>query len=265
MKLSILTIFPEMIENFLGESIIKRARDKGIIKVQAVNIRDFSEDKHNRVDDYPFGGDLGMLFKHEPVIRAYDSLTEPDGTKPFCIMMSPKGVPFTQKIANELAKKENICIVCGHYEGIDERVNETICDLELSLGDFVLTGGELAAAVMSDAILRLVPGVLAEDDSSLQETHQGDLLEYPQYTRPAETKYGKVPDVLLSGHHKNIQKYRREQSLMATLAKREDLFLQTEFSKDDITYLTHIKTILEEGIKQYDYNQTKSKVKKSGK
>ena len=265
MKLSILTIFPEMIENFLGESIIKRARDKGIIQVQAINIRDFSQDKHNRVDDYPFGGDLGMLFKHEPIIRAFDSLSSSGEDKPFCIMMSPKGIPFTQSIANELAKKENIAIICGHYEGIDERVNETICDLELSLGDFVLTGGELAAAVMSDAILRLVPGVLSEKESSLQETHQGNLLEYPQYTRPAETQYGKVPEVLLSGHHKNIMKYRREQSLMATLAKREDLFLETAFTKDDITYLTKIKNIIEEGIKGYDYNQTKSSAKKSGK
>ncbi len=265
MKLSILTIFPEMIENFLGESIIKRARDKGIIDVQAVNIRDFSEDKHNRVDDYPFGGDLGMLFKHEPIIRAFHSLTKEGEEKPFCIMMSPKGVPFTQKIANELAQKDNIAIICGHYEGIDERVNETICDLELSLGDFVLTGGELAAAVMSDAILRLVPGVLAEKDSSLQETHQGETLEYPQYTRPAETQYGKVPEVLLSGHHKNIMKYRREQSLMATLSKREDLFLEIDFTKDDISYLTKIKNTIEEGIKQYDHNQTKSQLKKSGK
>jgi len=181
------------------------------------------------------------------------------------IYLSPCGKTFKQADAIRLSKMENIIFVCGHYEGIDQRFIDECVDEELSLGDFVLTGGELAAAVMSDAILRLVPGVLAEDDSSLQETHQGDLLEYPQYTRPAETKYGKVPDVLLSGHHKNIQKYRREQSLMATLAKREDLFLQTEFSKDDITYLTHIKTILEEGIKQYDYNQTKSKVKKSGK
>ena len=148
-------------------------------------------------------------------------------------MTSPKGIPFTQKLANELAQRENLCIICGHYEGIDERVHETICDLEVSLGDFVLTGGELAAAVMADAILRLVPGVLSEQESSLMETHQGETLEYPQYTRPAQTKYGSVPEVLLSGHHKNILRYRREQSLMATLAKREDLFLKIHFTKDD--------------------------------
>lgn len=265
MKLSILTIFPEMIENFLGESIIKRARDKGIIEVNAINIRDFAQDKHNRVDDYPFGGDLGMLFKHEPVIRAYESLCQEGEEKPFCIMMSPKGIPFRQSVANELSKKKNIAIICGHYEGIDERVNETICDLELSLGDFVLTGGELSAAVMADAILRLVPGVLAEEGSSLKETHQSEVLEYPQYTRPAVTKYGEVPEVLLSGHHKNIERYRREQSLMATLAKREDLFLDIDFTKEDIKYLTQMKNIIEKGIEQYDYNQAKSTAKKSGK
>ncbi len=244
MRVSILTIFPEIINNFFESSIIKRACDKGIVEVNAVNIRDFAEDKHNRVDDYPFGGDLGMLFKHEPVIRAFDSL-ERNGKKPFCIMMSPKGMQFNQKIAEELSKKDDIAIICGHYEGIDERVNENICDLELSMGDFVLTGGEICACAIGDAVLRLVKGVLSEDDSSKIESHQNGLLEYPQYTRPSSTVYGDVPEVLLSGHHKNIEKYRREMSLISTLSKREDLFMDIELTKDDKKYLSHIKDILE--------------------
>ncbi len=247
MRVSVLTIFPEIIKNFFESSIIKRACDKGIVEVNAVNIRDFANDKHNRVDDYPFGGDLGMLFKHEPVIRAYDSL-ERNGKKPFCIMMSPKGIPFNQKIAEELSKKDDVVIICGHYEGIDERVNENICDLELSMGDFVLTGGEICACAITDAVLRLVNGVLSEDDSSKIESHQNGMLEYPQYTRPSSTAYGDVPEVLLSGHHKNIERYRREMSLISTLSKREDLFMDIELTKEDRKYLTHIKDILSEKL-----------------
>ena len=245
MKINILTIFPEMIENFFRESIIRRACDKGIISVNTVNIRDFSFNKHNRVDDYPFGGDFGMLFRAEPVIHAYESLCE-NGKKPFCIMMSPKGMKFDQKIAEELSKKENLAIICGHYEGIDERAAHNICDLELSIGDYVLTGGELGAAVVSDAVLRLIPGVLSEDGSTKNESHQAGLLEYPQYTRPAKCEYGEVPEVLLSGHHKNIEAYRREQSIMSTLAKREDMFSDIAFTKKDIEYLNHIKEKIEE-------------------
>lgn len=249
MRVSILTIFPEMIDNFLGSSIIKRACDKGTVEVNAVNIRDFAQDKHNRVDDYPFGGDLGMLFKHEPVIRAYNSL-EKNGKKPFCIMMSPQGVPYNQKIAQELAKKDDIAIVCGHYEGIDERVNENICDLEISMGDFVLTGGEICACAVADSVLRLVDGVLSEENCFKIESHQNSLLEYPQYTRPSSTAYGDVPEVLLSGHHKNIEKYRREMSLMSTLSKREDLFMDLELDKNDVKFLTHIKEVLEEKLER---------------
>lgn len=248
MRISILTIFPEMINNFFGESIIKRACDKGLCEVNAVNIRDFSFDKHNRVDDYPFGGDLGMLFRHEPVIKCYESLIK-DGKKPFCVMMTPQGIPFNQRIAEELSKKDDIAIVCGHYEGIDERAYENICDLEISMGDFVLTGGEICAAAVTDAVLRLVPGVLKEEDSSKKESHSDTLLEYPQYTRPAKSEYGDVPDVLLSGHHKNIEEYRRKMSVMSTLAKREDLFLETEFTKKDKEYLKHIRDIIDKVIK----------------
>ena len=237
-----------MIENFFMESIIRRACDKGVISVNAVNIRDFSHNKHNRVDDYPFGGDFGMLFKPEPVIRAYESLCTND-KKPFCIMMTPKGVQFNQKIAEELSKKEEVVIICGHYEGIDERVTENICDLELSIGDYVLTGGELSAAVITDTVLRLIPGVLSEDGSTKSESHQLGLLEYPQYTRPASCEYGDVPEVLLSGHHKNIMKYRREQSIMATLAKRDDMFSKLDFTKEDIEYLKHINEKIEEVLK----------------
>ena len=240
-----------MIENFFRESIIRRACNKGIISVNAINIRDFSYNKHNNVDDYPFGGDFGMLFKPEPVIRAYESLCT-DGKKPFCIMMSPKGIKFNQKIAEELSKKEDVAIICGHYEGIDERVFENICDLELSIGDYVLTGGELGAAVMSDAVLRLIPGVLSEDGSTKTESHQAGLLEYPQYTRPAKCEYGDVPEILLSGHHKNIEKYRREQSIMSTLAKREDMFKEIDFDSNDIKYLKHIKEKIDEVLNDYN-------------
>lgn len=249
MRVSILTLFPDMINNFFGESIIKRACDKGIVSVNAVNIRDFSNDKHNRVDDYPFGGDLGMLFKHKPVIDAYESLCDSD-KKPYCIIMSPQGVPFNQKIAEKLSKKDDIAIICGHYEGIDERVYENICDLELSMGDFVLTGGEICAVAVADATLRLVPGVLKEDASSENESHSGNLLEYPQYTRPAKSEYGDVPEVLLSGHHKNIEAYRRKMAVMSTLAKREDMFLQAKLDKDDIEYLTHINKLIENVLKR---------------
>lgn len=244
MRINILTVFPDMINNFFNESIIKRASEKGIISVNAVNIRDFSNDKHNRVDDYPFGGDLGMLFRHEPVIDAYNSLCDGD-KKPYCIIMSPQGVPFNQAIAEELSKKDDIAIICGHYEGIDERVYENICDLEISMGDFVLTGGEICAAAVTDAVSRLVPGVLKEDDSSKKESHQNGLLEYPQYTRPAKSEYGDVPEVLLSGHHKNIENYRRKMSLISTLSKREDMFLKSEFTKEDISYLKHIKDLID--------------------
>lgn len=249
MRVSILTLFPDMINNFFGESIIKRACDKGIVSVNAVNIRDFSNDKHNRVDDYPFGGDLGMLFKHKPVIDAYESLCDGD-KKPYCIIMSPQGVPFNQKIAEKLSKKDDIAIICGHYEGIDERVYENICDLELSMGDFVLTGGEICAVAVTDATLRLVQGVLKEDASSENESHSGSLLEYPQYTRPAKSEYGDVPEVLLSGHHKNIEAYRRKMAVMSTLAKREDMFLQARLDKDDIEYLTHINKLIENVLKR---------------
>lgn len=249
MRVSILTLFPDMINNFFCESIIKRACDKGIVSVNAVNIRDFSNDKHNRVDDYPFGGDLGMLFKHKPVIDAFESLCDGD-KKPYCIIMSPQGVPFNQKIAEKLSKKDDIAIICGHYEGIDERVYENICDLELSMGDFVLTGGEICAVAVTDATLRLVPGVLKEDASSKNESHNGSLLEYPQYTRPAKSEYGDVPEVLLSGHHKNIEAYRRKMAVMSTLAKREDMFLQAKLDKDDIEYLTHINKLIENVLKR---------------
>ena len=188
-----------------------------------------------------------MLFKAGPVIRAFDSLSQ-DEKKPFCIMMSPKGMKFNQQMANELAKKDDIAIICGHYEGIDERVFENICDLEISIGDFVLTGGELGACVVADAVLRLVNGVLSEEGSSKNETHQSPLLEYPQYTRPSTCEYGNVPEVLLSGHHKNIQTYRRQQSLMATLAKREDLFMEIDLTKEDISYLDAVKQTIEKAI-----------------
>jgi len=219
MNFSVLTLFPEMIEDGVSHSIIKRAREKGIINVNCVNIRDFSDDKHGHVDDYPFGGGGGMLMRAEPVYSAYQNVARPGAR---VLYMSPQGQTFDQKMAAELAREEDVVLLCGHYEGIDERVIEEIAPEEISLGDFVMTGGELAALVIIDAVSRLIPGVLSEG-SSQYESFQNGLLEYPQYTRPAVWRGKSVPEVLLSGHHANINQWRLEQSVTRTMKKRPEL------------------------------------------
>ena len=224
MKFSVLTLFPEMICSGLNNSIMKRALDKGIISLEAVNIRDFTTDKHNKVDDYPYGGGAGMLMQAQPVYDACQDIIKRSNLKPRVLYMSPKGKTFNQEMAANLAKEEHLIFLCGHYEGIDQRVLDRIVTDEVSLGDFVLTGGELPSMVMIDCIARLIPGVLNNEESAQDESFSNFLLEYPQYTRPDEWMGERVPEVLLTGHHANIEKWRLQKSKEITKEKRPDLY-----------------------------------------
>lgn len=233
MNFHILTLFPEMVMNGLNTSIIGRAMNKGLLTVEAINIRDFAENKHNRVDDYTYGGGAGMLMQAGPVYGAYQSVVEKASKQPRVIYLSPQGQTFSQSMAEDFAKEEELVFLCGHYEGIDERVLEEIVTDYVSIGDYVLTGGELPAMVMIDAISRLIPGVLHNDVSAEFESFQDNLLEYPQYTRPEEWHGKKVPPVLLSGHHVNIEKWRREQSIIRTAQRRPDLLEKAELTQKE--------------------------------
>lgn len=217
----------------LSASIIGRAQSKGLLSVEAINIRDFAENKHNRVDDYTYGGGAGMLMQAGPVYGAYQSVASKAHSKPRVIYLSPQGQTFSQGMAEEFAKEEELIFLCGHYEGIDERVLEEIVTDYVSIGDYVLTGGELPAMVMIDAISRLIPGVLHNDVSAEFESFQDNLLEYPQYTRPEEWHGKKVPEILLSGHHANVEKWRREQSIIRTAQRRPDLLEKAELSEKE--------------------------------
>ena len=217
----------------LSASIIGRAQSKGLLSVEAINIRDFAENKHNRVDDYTYGGGAGMLMQAGPVYGAYQSVVEKAQSTPRVIYLSPQGQTFSQSMAEEFAKEEELIFLCGHYEGIDERVLEEIVTDYVSIGDYVLTGGELPAMVMIDAISRLIPGVLHNDVSAEFESFQDNLLEYPQYTRPEEWHGKKVPEILLSGHHANVEKWRREQSIIRTAQRRPDLLEKAELSEKE--------------------------------
>lgn len=241
MRIDIMTLFPEMCERVLDESIIGRSRDSGLVEINCVNIRDYSKDKHRRVDDTTYGGGLGMIMQVDPIYDCFCDLTEKIGSRPHLIYMSPQGKTLTQDRVKELAQLDNIAILCGHYEGIDERVIEEIVDEEISIGDYVLTGGELPALVLADSISRMLPGVLADDVAFEEESHYNSLLEYPQYTRPYEWHGKKVPDVLLSGHHANINKWRREQSLMRTYERRPDMLDSAELDKKDKQFLETLK------------------------
>ena len=236
MNFHILTLFPEMVMNGLNTSIIGRAVSKGLLSIEAINIRDYAFNKHQSVDDYPYGGGAGMLMQAEPVYLAYESVAQKipeDKKKPRVVYLSPQGDVFTQKMAEELAQEEDLILLCGHYEGIDERVLEEIVTDYVSIGDYVLTGGELPAMVMVDTISRLVPGVLHNDVSAEFESFQDNLLEYPQYSRPEEWHGKKVPEVLLSGHHANIEKWRREQSILRTRERRPDLLEKCELTEKE--------------------------------
>lgn len=241
MKITIMTLFPEMCNAVLDESIIGRARKSGKIEIDTVNIRDFTLDKHNRVDDAPYGGGMGMLMQTQPIYDCFASLCSEDGKKPHLIYMSAQGKTLTQKRVKELSQLSNIAILCGHYEGVDERIIEEIVDEEISIGDYVLTGGELPALILSDSIARMIDGVLPNDEAKELESHYSGLLEYPQYTRPSEWHGRKVPDILLSGHHGNIDKWRREKSLERTLERRPDMLKSAELTKKDREYLAKLK------------------------
>lgn len=223
MNFYIMTLFPDMIMQGLSTSITGRAMQKNLIQIEAVNIRDFTTEKHGQVDDYPYGGGAGMVMQAEPIYRTWEAITSRIGKKPRVVYMTPQGSVFHQGMAEEFAKEEDLIILCGHYEGVDERVLEMIVTDQVSIGDYVLTGGELPAMVMVDCISRLVPGVLNNHVSAEFESFHENLLEYPQYTRPEEFMGRRVPDILLSGHHANIEQWRKEQSIKRTRERRPDL------------------------------------------
>ena len=243
MRIDCLTLFPDMMKGVLDESIIGRATKAGILDIRYTNIRDFAENKHNRVDDTPYGGGMGMVMQAGPIYRAYQSVMETAEKRPKVIYMSPQGRVFNQEIAKELAKESHLVFLCGHYEGVDERVLEEIVDEELSIGDYVLTGGEIPALAVIDAVSRMLPGVLPSEEAFSEESLYNGLLEYPQYTRPPVFLGREVPEVLISGHHENIRKWRREQSVLRTVSIRPDLLPQAELTIEETL---QVKKILSE-------------------
>ena len=233
MNFHVLTLFPEMIEQGMHTSIIGRAIAGGYLSIDAINIRDYAFNKHQKVDDYPYGGGAGMLMQAEPVYLAYESVQKKLGYRPRVVYLTPQGEVFHQTMAKELAKEKDLVFLCGHYEGIDERVLDEIVTDYVSIGDYVLTGGELPAMVMMDSISRMVPGVLSNQESGETESFAGNLLEYPQYSRPEEWHGQKVPPVLLSGHHANIEAWRREQSVLRTAKRRPDLLKKADLTNKE--------------------------------
>jgi tRNA (guanine37-N1)-methyltransferase len=233
MRFDVLTLFPELFNVVLKESIIGRAQENGLVEVNAINIRDYTGNKHKKVDDYAYGGGTGLVMMTQPIYDAWQSIVNQLDYRPKVIYMSPQGRVLDQKKADELKQEQHVILLCGHYEGIDERIIDEIVDEEISIGDYVLTGGELPAMVLIDCVSRLIPGVLPSEEAYSEESHYNGLLEYPHYTRPAEFLGRKVPDILLSGHHANIVKWRRKQSLLRTREKRPDLFEKHELSPGD--------------------------------
>lgn len=231
MKISILTIFPNMIQSFFNESIVGRAQKSNKVLIECVDIRKYSLDKHKKTDDIPYGGGMGMVMTPQPIYSAFKDITA--NTKPYTVYLTPKGNKFNQQKAREFSKKEHLVILCGHYEGVDQRVLDKITDEEISLGDFVLTGGEIAAAAVTDSVVRLIDGVLSNEECYLNESLNDGLLEYPQYTRPAVWEDIPVPEVLLSGHHKNIEEWRRKQSVLLTAVQRPDLLKEAKLTKEE--------------------------------
>jgi tRNA (guanine37-N1)-methyltransferase len=233
MKVDVLTLFPEMMDGVFNSSILGKAQEKGIVSLNAINFREYSGSKHGTVDDTPYGGGGGMVLKPEPIFSAVEDLLSRTSSSPRVILMCPQGETFTQQKAEELSAEEHLIFICGHYEGYDERIREHLVTDELSIGDYVLTGGELPAMVAIDSIVRLLPGVLGNETSAVTDSFSTGLLEYPHYTRPAEFRGWKVPDVLLSGHHANIELWRREQALKRTLQRRPDMLDQVELTEQD--------------------------------
>lgn len=244
MKITILTLFPGMFDGFLGESIIKRAIANGLIEIKIINIRDYAFDKHKQVDDTPFGGGCGMLLKPEPLTRALEDINQ----RGKVIFTSPQGKTLNQDLVKELVEEQNITIIAGHYEGIDERVIEKYVDMEISIGDYVLTGGELPSMIIADAVARLVPGVLGNAESYTNDSFFNGLLDCPHYTRPAQYEGQNVPEVLLSGHHKNIEKWRKKESIKRTLLRRPDLIEKKDFTKEESKILEEVKKELSHDI-----------------
>lgn len=236
MKIKVFTIFPEMLRPYLSESILGRAIEKGLLEVELIDIRPYSENKHKNTDDYPFGGGAGMVMLAQPIVDAIEQNT-PEGAKPHRIYLSPRGRTLNQQIVEELAKEDELYLLCGHYEGVDQRALDLVIDEEVSIGDYVLTGGELGAMVIIDAVSRLIPGVLGSEESSVDESFSSGLLEYPQYTRPREYRGMQVPEVLLNGNHAHINRWRRNESLRLTKERRPDLLESFPLDKKDKAYL----------------------------
>lgn len=240
MKIHVLSLFPPMFEGVFGSSILKKAQEKQAVELTVSDIREYSENKHKQVDDYPYGGGAGMVLKPEPMFNAVEAITE--GRKPRVILMCPQGERFTQKKAEELAQEEDLVFLCGHYEGYDERIRQYLVTDEISIGDFVLTGGELPAMTVIDAVVRLLPGVLGQADSHIQDSFSTGLLEHPHYTRPADFRGMKVPDTLLSGNHAKIDEWREEQSFKRTLERRPDLLEALELTPKQLKIIEKIKS-----------------------
>ncbi|MCC8074076.1 MAG: tRNA (guanosine(37)-N1)-methyltransferase TrmD [Clostridiales bacterium] len=241
MRIDILTLFPDMCNSVMSESIIGRARKAEKVEINCIDIRDFTLDKHRRVDDKPYGGGMGMIMAPQPIYDCYMSLADENGNLPHLIYLTPQGKTLTQNRVKELSKMEHIALLCGHYEGIDERVIEELQPEEISVGDYVLTGGELPALIVADSVSRMLPGVLSDDECFEEESHFNSLLEYPQYTHPATWNGRDVPEVLLSGHHANVEKWRREKSIERTYKRRPDMLENANLTKEDKAILSKLE------------------------
>lgn len=241
MRIDILTLFPQMCDAVMSESIIGRARQSGKVEINCIDIRDYTLDKHRRVDDKPYGGGMGMVMAPQPIYDCFQSLCEEIGKTPHLIYLTPQGKTLTQDRVKELAELDNIALLCGHYEGIDERVIEALQPEEISVGDYVLTGGELPALIVADAVSRMLPGVLSDDECFEEESHFNSLLEYPQYTHPAEWHGMEVPEILLSGHHAKVDEWRRQKSLERTFFRRPDMLENAELDNKDKEFLSKLK------------------------
>lgn len=236
-----MTLFPDMCLAYLNSSVIGRARSAGIVQIECTDIRDYTTDKHRRVDDSPYGGGMGMIMQAQPIFDCYQDICKKAGTKPHLIYLTPQGKTLTQERVKALAKLDHLALLCGHYEGVDERVIEELQPEEISVGDYVLTGGELPALIVADAVSRMIPGVLSSDECFTEESHYSSLLEYPQYTRPFEWRGRQVPDVLITGHHANVEKWRREQALKRTADRRPDMLEKAQLSENDMKFLSDLK------------------------
>jgi len=245
MRIDILTLFPQMFEVPFGFGIFKRAVDNGLVSLNLYNIRDYTHDKHHTADDYPYGGGAGMVLKPEPIFKAVEAIkagVQDEEAELPVVLLTPQGRPFSQQIAGELSQNRHLVFICGHYEGVDERVREHLATDEISIGDYVLTGGEVPALVVVDAVLRLLPGVLGSEESLLEDSHASGLLEYPQYTRPEDYRGWKVPEVLLSGNHARIAKWRREQIIRRTQERRPELLNKANLGLEDKQMVERLKT-----------------------